>query len=200
MNSGGRLNQSNVVRPTILCSLIFTGSKMLRDAVLDTVILFLVVQTDDCVVELLHACDCWQIDFMEELINAWGVHFLYFLLLFKIYINVRVQLLHFSSAFLICSSRFSLQSWMLWLLLICAIFDKFLVVLVAQNGNSKVSFLLFSIVNKRYDHYEARTVIGLFWTNELFSHHFRGFKLEIFDPRNVRKPIQFSVLFLTSTS
>ena len=29
---------------------------------------------------------------------------------------------------------------------------------------------------------------------------FGGFKLEKFDPRNVRKPIQFSPLFLTSKS
>ena len=94
---------------------------------------------------------------------------------------------------------------MLGLLLIFASFDKFLVVLVAQNGNAKGSFLLFSIVNEMYEYYKARSAISLFQMNELFSHHFRGSKLEIFDPRNVRKPIIFTDLsneyvsiFLTS--
>ena len=80
---------------------------------------------------------------------------------------------------------------MLVLLLICASFDKFLVVLVEHNGNTKGSFLFFSIVNEIYDYYEARSAISICQTNELFSHHFGGFKLEIFDPRNVRNPICF---------
>ena len=83
---------------------------------------------------------------------------------------------------------------MLGLLLICAIFDKFLVVLVEHNGNTKGSFLFFSIVNEIYDYYEARSAISLCQTNELFSHHFWGFKLEIFDSRNVQNLIRFSAL------
>ena len=39
MNSRYFFNLSNIVRPTILSSLIFVGLKMLRDSVLDTVIL-----------------------------------------------------------------------------------------------------------------------------------------------------------------
>ena len=98
-------------------------------------------------------------------------------------------MLHFSSAFPICSSRFSLQSWMLGLLIICARFDHVFVVLVAQNGNTLGSFLFFSIVNEIYEYYEAQSAISLFQMNELLSHHFWGFKLEIFDPRNSRNPI-----------
>ena len=80
---------------------------------------------------------------------------------------------------------------MLRLLLICASFDEFLVVLVAQNGNAKGSFMLFSIVHEICEYYEAQSAISLFRKNELFSHHFCGLKLEICDPRNVRKPISF---------
>ena len=80
------------------------------------------------------------------------------------------------------------------MLLICASFDKFLVVFVAQNGNTKGSFLLFSIVNEIYEYYEARSEISLFQMNEFISHHFRGFKLKIFDPRNVRDTIRFPYL------
>ena len=79
-----------------------------------------------------------------------------------------VQLLLFSFSFPICSSCFSLQSWMLGLLLTCASFDKFLVVLVAQNGNTKGSILLFSIVNEIYDYYEARSAISLFQMKKCF--------------------------------
>ena len=61
---------------------------------------------------------------------------------------------------------------MLGLLLICASFDEFLVVLVVQNGNTKDSFLLFSIVNEIYKYYEALSAISLFQMNELFSYHF----------------------------
>ena len=99
-----------------------------------------------------------------------------------------------------------LRFWMLGLLLICASFDKFLVVLIAQNGNTKDSFLFFSVVNEIYDYYEAQSAIILFQINKLFSHQFWGFKLEIFDPRNVRNPINFHDLsnkyisiFITST-
>ena len=66
--------------------------------------------------------------------------------------------------------------------------------------------MLFSIINEMYEYYEAQSIISLFQMNELFSHHFRGFKLEIFDPRNVCKPILFPdisneyvSIFLTST-
>ena len=70
MNSGGCLNHCNVVQPTILISLIFTGWKMLRDAVFDTVIILVVIQTNECVVEFLDANGCLQIDFVEERIIA----------------------------------------------------------------------------------------------------------------------------------
>ena len=66
--------------------------------------------------------------------------------------------------------------------------------------------MLFSIVNEIYEYYKARSAISLFQMNELFSHHFWGSKLEIFDPRNVRKPIcfpdlfnEYVLIFLTST-
>ena len=53
-----------------------------------------------------------------------------------------------------------------------------------------MSSMLFYIVNKIYEYYEARSAISLFQINEFFSHHFRGFKIEIFDPHNVRNPIR----------
>ena len=100
----------------------------------------------------------------------------------------------------------SLRSWMLGSLLICASFDKFIFVIVVQNGNAKGSFLLFSIVNEFYEYYEARSAISLFLMDELFSHHFWCSKLEILYSRNVRKPIRFPghynkyvSIFLTST-
>ena len=83
---------------------------------------------------------------------------------------------------------------MLGLLLICASFHECTVVLVAQNGNTKGSFLLFYFVNEIYEYYEARSDISLFQMNEFFSHHLWGFKTEIFDPRNVRIPICFTNL------
>ena len=55
-------------------------------------------------------------------------------------------------------------------------------------------YLLFSIVNEIYEYYEARSAISLFQINKLFSHHFRGFKLEIFDPSNSCNPIRFPAL------
>ena len=170
---------------------------MLCDAVLDTFILF---QTNDCVVECLDDCGCCQINFVKNglMLEA------FFILFFNI--NVKVQLLHFSLAFPICSSWFLLRYWILGLLLICASFDIFLVVPVAQNGNTKGSFLLCSIVNEIYEYYEARSAISLFQMNEFFSRHFWGFKIKIFDPRNVRKPIRslcisndYVLIFLTST-
>ena len=54
--------------------------------------------------------------------------------------------------------------------------------------------MLFSIVNEIYEHSEAGSAISLFQMNELFSHHFRGFKLEISDPRNSRNPFRFPAL------
>ena len=83
---------------------------------------------------------------------------------------------------------------MLVLLIICASFDKILVVLVAPNGKAKWSYLLFYIVNEIYEYYEARSAISLFQMKEFFSHHFRGFKLEIFDPHNSLNPIRFPTL------
>ena len=49
--------------------------------------------------------------------------------------------------------------------------------------------LLFYTVNEIYEHYEARSSISLFQINELFSRHFRSFKLEISDSCNSRNPI-----------
>ena len=66
------------------------------------------------------------------------------------------------------------------------------VVLVAQNGNTLVSYLFFYNVNKIYECYEARSAFSLFKMNELFSHHFPGFNLEIYDPRTYHNPIRFS--------
>ena len=60
-------------------------------------------------------------------------------------INVKVQLLHFSLAFPICQVAF-VAILDVGIASICDSFDKFLVVLVAQNGNAKGSFLLFSVV------------------------------------------------------
>ena len=53
---------------------------------------------------------------------------------------------------------------------------------------------LFSIVNEIYEYYEARSAISIFQMLKFFSHYFLGFKLEIFDPRNIRNPICFSAL------
>ena len=130
MNSGGCLNHCDVVRPTILFSLIFTGLKMLRYAVLDTVILFFFIQTNDCVVECIGACGCQQINFVEERINAWGVQ-----IFFKYKYKGSVSSLQFGLSNLLKS--LSLLSWMLILLLICDRFDKLPDVLVLQNGNTK---------------------------------------------------------------
>ena len=76
MNSGVRLDQCDVVQPTIILSLMFTSLKMLPDAFLDTGILSFVIQNNDCIVECLDACGCRQIDFVEERITALGVHLL----------------------------------------------------------------------------------------------------------------------------
>ena len=57
----------------------------------------------------------------------------------------RVQLLHFGSDFPIFQVTF-VAILDVVIASICASFDKFLVVLVAQNGNAKGSFLLFSVV------------------------------------------------------
>ena len=58
---------------------------------------------------------------------------------------------------------------MLVLLLICVIFDQFLVVFVAPNGNAKGSFLLFFIVNESYEYYKAQSAISLFKLNNVFT-------------------------------
>ena len=67
-----------------------------------------------------------------------------FSFLFK-YINVKVQLLHFSSAFPICQVAF-VAILDVGIASIFASFDRFIVVLVAQNGNAKGSFMLLSVV------------------------------------------------------
>ena len=54
-------------------------------------------------------------------------------------------MLHFGSAFPIFQVAF-VAILDVGVASICASFDKFLVVLVAQNGNTKGSFLLFSVV------------------------------------------------------
>ena len=115
-----------------------------------------------------------------------------FIYILKKYINERVQLLHFSSDFPTCSSCFSLRFWMLGLNLICAIFDNVLLFLLRRTRTLRAHNLLFYIVNEIYEYYKAQSAIGLFQMNELFSHYFRGFKLEIFDPRNSHNPIRFS--------
>ena len=83
---------------------------------------------------------------------------------------------------------------------------NFLLFSLHRTGTIRAHNLLFSIVNEIYEYYEAQIAISLFHMKELFSHHFRGFKLEIFNPNNVRKPIFFSgisneyvLIFLTST-
>ena len=60
-----------------------------------------------------------------------------------------------------------------------------------EEGGGGVGGMLFSIVNEIYEYYKAQSAISLFQINELFSQHFWGFKLEIFNPRNVRNPIRF---------
>ena len=67
-------------------------------------------------------------------------------------------------------------------------------VLVTQNGNTKGSLLLFSIVNGICENYKARSAISLFQMNKFFSHHSRGFKLEISDKRNSCNPIRFPAI------
>ena len=57
-----------------------------------------------------------------------------------------------------------------------------------------MQYLLFSIVNEIYEYYKARSAISLFQMNELFSHHYWGFKLEKFDPPNSCNPIRFPAL------
>ena len=76
----------------------------------------------------------------------------------------------------------------------------------AGGGRRGTGRVLFIIINEIYEYYEARSAISLFRMNELFSHHFRCSKLEVFDSRNVRKPIRFTDLsnkyvfiFLTGT-
>ena len=56
-----------------------------------------------------------------------------------------IQLLHFGSTFPICQVAF-VAILDVGIAFICAIFDIFLVVLVAHDGNAKGSFLLFSVV------------------------------------------------------
>ena len=68
--------------------------------------------------------------------------------MFKIYINVRVQLLHFSSAFPIYSSRFLLRSWMFVLLVICAIFGNVLFLLFHRTGTLRDHSYCFLLLMK----------------------------------------------------
>ena len=91
---------------------------------------------------------------------------------------------------------------MLGLLPICASFDEFLVVLVAQNGNAKGSFLLFSIVKDNLWVLRG-TKCHYYISNEWIV--FTTFQTRIFDPRNVRDPIRspdifnlYVLIFLTS--
>ena len=142
MNSRGRLDHCGVVQPTIFFSLIFTGLNILRDAILDTVISFSVIQTNDCVVEWLDACGCQQINFRKNGLMLEASIFVFF------NINVRVQLLHFSSAFPLCSSRFSLRSWMLGLLLICASFDNFFLLSLRRTGTIRARSCCFILLIK----------------------------------------------------
>ena len=103
-------------------------------------------------------------------------------------------MLHFSLVFPICSSRFLLRFWMLWLLLIFASFDNVLLFSLCITGTLRGLFLLFSIVNEIYEYYKAPNAISLFQMNEFFHTIFGGFKLEIFNPRNSRNPIRFPTL------
>ena len=82
----------------------------------------------------------------------------------------------------------------------------FLLFSLRGTGTLRAHNLFFSIVNEIYEYYEAQSAISLFKNNELSSHHFRGLKIEICDPCNVRKPIRFTnisneyvSIFLTST-
>ena len=103
-------------------------------------------------------------------------------------------MLHFSLAFPICSSRFFVAILDVGIASICDSFDNILLFLLLRMGTLWAHNLLFSIVNEIYEYDEARSVISLFQMNELFSHHFRGFKLKIFDPRNSCNPIRFPAL------
>ena len=122
--------------------------------------------------------------------------------IFKLLLNINVsfQLLHFSLALPIISSRFSLRSWMLVLLLICASFDNVMLFSLRRTGTLRAHSCCFLFLMIFYEHYKAESAISLFQTNKLFSHHFRGFKLEISDPQNSRNPIRFPALSNTYSS
>ena len=141
MNSGVRLNHCGVVWSTILFSLISTGLNMFCGVILNTFIFLIIIQTNDCVVECLDACVHLHIVFVEKRINYWGVHL-------NIYINVRVQLLHLSSAFPICSNRFLLWCWMLVLLLICTSFDNVLLFSLSITEKPRAHSCYFLLLMK----------------------------------------------------
>ena len=163
MDSRGCFNLRNVLRPTILYSLIFPDLEILRDSVLDDIILLFVIQTNDCVVECLNARGCWQINVMEEQINAWGVH-LNFFYVFK-YINVK-GFIFFTSVqlFQIFKSPL-LRSWMLGLLLSVLSLVNFFFFSLLRTGTLRAHscyFLLLRILYEYYNSYKARCTIKLF--------------------------------------
>ena len=128
MNSGGCFNQINVVRPTILCSLIFSGLKMLRDAYFSLsskpIIAFLKV--------LMPLVVDSSISWKYKLVLKVFIFVLVFVFVLKYKCKGSVASLQFGFSNLFKSPP--LQSWMLGFR-----FNKLIVLIVAQNGNAKVS-------------------------------------------------------------
>ena len=165
MNFRGCFNQRNVVRPTILCSLIFAGLKMLRDAVLDAVIILLVIQTNDWVVGCLYASGCRQIKVVEEWINVWGVHLIY-IYIFKYKCKGSVASLQFRFSNLFKAPL--LRSWILGLFLYVLALIIVLLFLLLRTGTLRSHSCYFLLVRIICEYYKARGAMNLFQLNESF--------------------------------
>ena len=179
MNSRGRLGHCDVFWPTKLCSLIFTGLKMLRDAVLDTVIFFFVIQADDCIDKFLmpvifDRSMSWKNGLMLE---AFIFFVCFGFLEFKC--KGSVPSLQFG-----CSNLFKsplLQSWMLGLLISMLALINYLLFLLLRTGTLRAHtyyFMLLRIIYEHYSSYKARGTIKLFQWDESFYQRFRSFRIE----------------------
>ena len=140
---------------------------MLRDAVLDTVILFFVVQTNDCVVECLDASGCQQINVVEERINSLGVH-LCFCVCFFLNINVKGAVASLQGGLYNLFKSPSLRSWMLRFLLSVLDLIDYLLFLLLRTGTPRARSCYFLLLRIIYEYYKARDVIDLFQLDESF--------------------------------
>ena len=137
---------------------------MLRDAVLDAVILLFVIQTNDCVLNVLMPV---VVDRLMSWKNGLMLEALFLNIYFYKYKNVKVQLIHFSSAFPICQVAF-VVILDVGIASICASFDKFLLFSLLRMGTLRDHSCYFLFLRIIYEYYKAQSAIKLFQLNEFF--------------------------------